>query len=250
MIRRLLLCALMCGYFSVKAQERVTTVGFQLKPIFSASLFGTGPVSVNDSSFAYTIKQPTGFAGGMVIRKGYTKNLSLEFGLNFIRRNVYINSTHAGVSRQARMRVIGYEIPFSQLVFVRLSKTIYMNVSAGICINMFPSDVQTANDVLYAIGGRRLVFNPSLIANIGFEHRSAKSGFYYLGASLNRPFFPIYDVVADYIQNNDVVNTVNTTLSGTYLTIDFRYFFHEDPEKKKARSNKAKAGRKVSPQNK
>ncbi len=250
MLRKLLFCIMICGCAAAKAQERVTTVGFQLKPIFSARLFGTGPVTINDSSFAYTIKQPTGFSGGMVIRKGYTKNLSLELGINFIRRNVYINSTHEGLSRQARMRVIGYEIPVSQLVFVRLSKTIYMNVSAGICVNMFPSDVQTANDVLYAIGGRRLVFNPSLIANIGFEHRSAKSGFFYLGASLNRPFVPIYDVVADYIQNNDVVNTVNTTLSGTYLTIDFKYFFHEDPEKRKARSNKAKAGGKVSPQNK
>lgn len=241
MLKQALLILILALASILQAQEKVSTVGFQLKPIFSSSLFGTGPETVSDSGFTYTFKQPTGFAGGMIIRKGYTKNLSLEFGLNFTRRNVYITSSHAGVERQARMRIIGYELPVSQLVFVRLSKTLYMNVSAGLCINMFPSDVQTLNDVVYVIGGRRLVFNPSLISNIGFEHRTAKSGYFYLGASLNRPFVPIYTVLTDYFQNNDVINTVSTNLRGTYLTLDFRYFFHEDPEKRKARTNKAKS---------
>ncbi len=217
------------------AQEKVTTVGFQIKPIFVSSFFGTGPQELTQNGFNYKISQSTGFSGGLVIRKGYTKSLSLEFGINYCRRNVTLESLYQGVSSVSKLKIIGYEIPLSQLIFIRLSKQIYMNVSAGACINMFPSDVQTTNEVLYAIGGRKLIFNPSLIANIGFEYRTVENGYFYLGTSFNRPFSPIYGLGIDYLINNVVVNSSISELQGSYLTIDFKYFFHEDPERKKAK---------------
>lgn len=217
------------------SQEKVTTVGIQVKPIFTSKFFGTGPEEISQNGFNYTISQNTGFSGGLVIRKGYTKTLSIEFGINYSRRKITMESLYNGQSSVAQMRIVGYEIPVSQLVFIRLSEKIYMNVSAGLCINMFPSDVQSTNEVLYAIGGRKLIFNPSLIANVGFEYRTKDKGFFYLGTSLNRPFSPIYGLGIDYVINNNIVNTAITNLQGTYLTIDFRYFFHEDPERKKAK---------------
>lgn len=217
------------------SQEKVTTVGIQVKPIFTSKFFGTGPEEISQNGFNYTISQNTGFSGGLVIRKGYTKTLSIEFGINYSRRKITMESLYNGQSSVAQMRIVGYEIPVSQLVFIRLSEKIYMNVSAGLCINMFPSDVQSTNEVLYAIGGRKLIFNPSLIANVGFEYRTKDKGFFYLGTSLNRPFSPIYGLGIDYVINNNIVNSAITNLQGTYLTIDFRYFFHEDPERKKAK---------------
>ena len=217
------------------SQEKVTTVGIQVKPIFTSKFFGTGPEEISQNGFNYTISQNTGFSGGLVIRKGYTKTLSIEFGINYSRRKITMESLYNGQSSVAQMRIVGYEIPVSQLVFIRLSEKIYMNVSAGLCINMFPSDVQSTNEVLYAIGGRKLIFNPSLIANVGFEYRTKDKGFFYLGTSLNRPFSPIYGLGIDYVINNNIVDTAITNLQGTYLTIDFRYFFHEDPERKKAK---------------
>lgn len=217
------------------AQEKVTTVGIQVKPIFTSKFFGTGPEEISQNGFNYKISQNTGFSGGLVIRKGYTKSLSLEFGINYSRRKITMESLYNGQSSITQMRIIGYEIPVSQLVFIRLSEKIYMNVSGGVCINMFPSDVQSTNEVLYAIGGRKLIFNPSLIANVGFEYRTKDKGYFYLGSSLNRPFSPIYGLGIDYVINNNIVNTAITDLQGTYLTIDFRYFFHEDPERKKAK---------------
>ncbi|MFN5371602.1 MAG: hypothetical protein ACK5B6_09090, partial [Bacteroidia bacterium] len=76
---------------------------------------------------------------------------------------------------------------------------------------------------------------PSLIANVGAEYRSEKSGYFYVGCSLNRPFSPIYKSVIDYVINNQVVHNAFADLRGAYLTVDFRYFFHEDPARKKAK---------------
>jgi hypothetical protein len=220
---------------NLHGQERINTVGIQIKPIFSSAFFGTDPQQINDSSFAYTVRPATGFAAGMVIRRGYTKNLSLEFGINYVRRNYAVGTDHASKQTNTSFRIIGYEIPVSQLVFIRLSKQIFMNASAGLCLNMFPSDVQKPGEVVYIYGGRQKIFNASLIANLGVEYRTAKSGYFYLGASLNRPFSPIYSMSVQYIVNNNILNQVITNLIGSYLTIDFRYFFHEDPSKKTAR---------------
>jgi hypothetical protein len=216
-------------------QNKVTTVGIQLKPIFGASLFGTGPVEINDGGFAYTIRQNTGFSGGMIIRKGFEKNVSLEFGINYCRRNFGVQSQLADTTSNLQFTVIGYEIPVSGLFFVRLSERWFMNVSGGFCLNMFPSDVQKANQFLLVYAGRPSGINPSLIANVGAEYRSEKSGYFYVGCSLNRPFSPIYKSVIDYVINNQVVHNAFADLRGAYLTVDFRYFFHEDPARKKAK---------------
>jgi hypothetical protein len=220
---------------NLHGQEKINTVGIQIKPIFSSAFFGTGPQQIIDSSFTYNLKPATGFAAGMVIRRGYTKNLSLEFGINYVRRNYSVGTDHASKQTNTNFRVIGYEIPVSQLVFIRLGKQVFMNVSAGLCLNMFPSDVQKPGEVVYIYGGRQKIFNASLIANLGVEYRTSKSGYYYLGASLNRPFSPIYAMSVQYIVNNAILNQVITNLKGSYLTVDFRYFFHEDPAKKAAR---------------
>jgi hypothetical protein len=217
------------------AQNKVTTVGIQFKPIFGASLFGTGPVLIEDSGFSYSIEQNTGFSGGMLIRKGFEKNISLEFGINYCRRNFAVNSSYVDTSSSLQFKIIGYELPLSALFFVRLSERWFMNVSSGFCLNMFPSDVQKANQFLLVYSGRPAGFNPSLIANIGAEYRSSKSGYFYLGCSLNRPFAPIYKTAIDYSINNTVVHNAFTNLRGAYITADLRYFFHEDPTRKKAK---------------
>ncbi len=235
MLKHIVLCCIVLFQSLAYAQNKVTTVGVQIKPIFGASLFGTGPVEINDAGFNYTIRQNTGFSGGMLIRKGFQKNVSLEFGINYCRRNFGVRSQFADTSSSLQFTIIGYEIPVSGLFFVRLSERWFMNVSGGLCINMFPSDVQKANEFLLIYAGRPSGVNPSLIANVGAEYRSIKSGYFYFGCSLNRPFSPIYKSAIDYIINNQVVNNAFADLRGAYLTVDFRYFFHEDPVRKKAK---------------
>ncbi len=227
------ICLLLFSFCQLEAQERVTTVGMQFKPLFSSRFFGTGPQTITDSSFTYGIDPGPGYALGMVIRRGFTPTLSLEFGLNYIVRNYDISASDGVETGSERMKIVGYELPIIQLVFIRLSKNIYMNASAGICMNMFPSDVYEEQDNFFAFAGRNNIFTPSLLANIGFELRTKEKGYFYIGTSLNRQFGPIFLYSIDYVRNNTSVNSTLADINGTYLSIDLKYFFHEDPEKRK-----------------
>ena len=80
---------------------------------------------------------------------------------------------------------------------------------------------------------------PSLIANIGWEYRTDKSGYIYLGASYHRPFSHMAKEVILY-NGNSRFERVELNLSGNYITVDIRYFFHEDAEKKKRKVKKSK----------
>jgi len=222
----------------VWAQKDITTVGFQIKPTFTSSFIGTGPQTISDSSFNYSIKPGSGYVAGMIIRKGYTPSLSIEFGLNYAVRNTSISASNGTASADNSLRIIGYEIPFSQLIFIRLSNKIYMNAGAGACLNMFPSDVFKRETTFSVYGSRSMLFNPSLLANIGFEFRTNKSGYFYLGASLNRPFSEIYQFKFNYLNQGILQNAALGNLNGEYIALDFKYFFHEDPEKKKKRLEK------------
>jgi hypothetical protein len=222
------------------AQKDITTVGFQIKPLFSSSFFGTGPQSLSDSSFNYTLKPGSGYAAGMIIRKGFTPSLSLEFGLNYVVRNIALTANDGNQEVGNRLRIVGYEVPITQLIFIRLSQQIYMNAGAGFCLNIFPSDVYKRDTSLYVYGGRSHIFTPSLLANIGVEYRTPKSGYFYLGASLNRPFSEIYGISLSYMKNGLPLNSVLGKMNGSYVSVDLKYFFHEDPEKKKARKAKQK----------
>jgi hypothetical protein len=222
----------------VWAQKDITTVGFQLKPTFTSSFIGTGPQTIIDSSFNYSIKPRSGYVAGMIIRKGYTPSLSIEFGLNYAVRNTSISASNGIESADDKLKIVSYEIPFSQLIFIRLSNTIFMNAGAGACLNMFPSDVFKRDSTFSTYGSRSMLFNPSLLANIGFEFRTNESGYFYFGASLNRPFSEIYQFKFNYLNQGILQNAAYGNLNGAYIALDFKYFFHEDPEKKKKRLEK------------
>jgi hypothetical protein len=223
----------------IHAQEKTSTVGLQFKPIYSSPFFGTGPINLVDSGFSHEIKPGRGFSGGMVIRKGYKKNLSIEYGINYVVRNYNLKIESASNTKvEDKFKIVGYEIPFSQLIFIRLNEKLFMNAAVGICINMFPSDIARGNDNYGIVAGRSLLFNPSLLANLGVEYRTTKSGYFYIGTTLNRPFKEIYSFSIDYYKNNNIINNVSGKLNGAYLTFDLKYFFHEDPEKKAKRKNK------------
>ena len=74
--------------------------------------------------------------------------------------------------------------------------------------------------------------NVGLTANVGFEYRTTRAGYFYVGASYHRPFRAAYNSVLIYDWNN-LSEEGALQLSGTYLTLDLKYFFHEPPEKKK-----------------
>lgn len=222
---------------NLPAQERITTAGIQFKPVFPSNFFGTGPRNFEMPPVRFTIQQKTGFCAGMVVRKGLTKNFSFETGINLVHRSYHLEAEDSGFHAKLRFRSISYEIPTLVLLFVQLSRKIYMDVAFGHCLDVFPSDLYAETEGMKQYGARKYWIGSSLLANLGYEYRTEKSGYFYLGASFHRPFSFIYMSEIEYTGNNRMVQA-KEKLSGNYLTVDLRYFFHADPEKRKKKIKK------------
>jgi hypothetical protein len=218
----------------VAAQDNILTAGFQVKPIFSSKFFGTGAQTLGgDSGVTFTTKPGSGFCAGMIIRYGITGRVSIESGINYVKRTYTLNIKDSLFSGTSEYRIIGYEIPLSGLIFIQLSEKVFMDASLGSSLDFFPSDIYTEGDFFKHSGRRTNWIFASVIANLGYEYRTEKSGYFYIGASFHRPFTDIYNSIVGYYRDgNNYTSGQNFLLSGNYLTLDLRYFFHEEPLKK------------------
>ena len=224
------------------SQDKVTTFGIQVKPLIPSTLLGTGLQESTGEINNYQMQQRVGYSFGGVMRKGFTSWLSLETGICYVRRNFEARSisVNPDLSDTTRFRIIGYEIPVSGLVFVQLSKNIFMDGALGMALDMFPSDVQSngRNSAFYQRSFRNSWskskeimpwLNLGLIANVGFEYRTKNSGYFYVGGSYHLPFKSSYNSFFVY-DFNGVEEEGFMQLSGNYLTLNLKYFFHEEPK--------------------
>ena len=220
------------------AQSRITTFGIQFKPIFPVGFLGTGKqtVQVDTANIRFDLALKSGYNFGMVIRKGFTDLLSLELGINYVKRKYHLDIVKPDYTDESEFRIIGYEIPASLLVYIRLGEKIFMNASLGASADMYASNVQSSGESHRTLTVRDQTFQPAVIANLGWELRTERSGYFYLGSSLHRPFDNELTTRVNYKRNQEELE-VFQPLSGSYLTLDVRYFFHEDPKKKKKKSS-------------
>lgn len=242
MNKKVLLYLLLITFSKVaSSQERVTTFGLQLKPIIPIQLFNAGKLEKTVNNIEYINNPKTGLSFGMVIRKGFTKSLSIETGINFLRRNydLSINDADSSFKSESSFRLVTYEIPVLGLVYVQLNRNMFMNVAGGVSFDIYPTPLFTYDDHFANAVNRTNWLQPSLLANIGWEYRTEQSGFWYLGASLHRPFKNIMTEFVTYKGESGLRREETTfNLTGNYLTIDIRYFFHEEKEKKKKKIKK------------
>lgn len=218
------------------SQQGVVTVGFQVKPIFSNQYFKTGPVEGSIGTFNAKVTPKSGYCAGMVIRSGFTQKLSLETGINFVKRNYDLHITDTNLNITDQFRFINYELPIAALVYIRLGEQLYMDASFGGSLDFFPSDVQSQDEIYYQVSRRPRWVNMALIANLGTEYRTQNTGYFYAGVSFHRPFNYIFASLSQRKTMN--INTfVRNDISGNYLTIDFKYFFHEEPLKKQRKKS-------------
>ncbi len=229
-----------CIYsFTAYSQENVTTFGIQFRPLIPFGLLKTDKLTTTIPPVQFTIQSMESFNFGMVIRKGFTKMLSLETGINVIKRNMLIRIIDEKYNRKVtdRYTILAYEIPVQGLIYVQLGRQTYMNGSAGFSFDMLPSDLFTANDYYSHLSVRYNWVQMALNSNVGFEYRTKKSGYWYIGATLHRPFHALMlsGIAYNYKEIDEIANI---PVTGNYLTIDLRYFFNEPPEKyqKKKRS--------------
>jgi hypothetical protein len=213
------------------AQEKITTVGLQIKPIFPVSFVNTGSQIILQNQVSFDLTLNSGFSGGMIIRHGFSDLLAFETGINYVKRKYDLQIKYGSSNDDSQFRIIGYEIPLSLLVYIQLGEKTFMNVSMGHSLDMFVSNVQSYDDYFIQYSTRKSLFQSALLANVGWEYRTEKSGYFYLGASYHRPFSYIYASRIRYKANGKDEEII-TTLLGNYLTIDLRYFFNEDVKKK------------------
>ena len=163
----------------------------------------------------------------------------METGINFTQRNynLYYSIPDSNLSAKNDVRIIAYSIPVSGLIFIRLAEDFYMNTSLGCSMDFYPSYVHVitpaagSQNHFLMEGIYRYKMQGSMQANIGFEYRTKKYGYFYLGATYNLPFTAVSEFALSYeFLAGKYVSYGN--VKGSYATIDLRYFFNERKEKK------------------
>jgi hypothetical protein len=221
------------NYSQKKTQKQKSltdySFGAQLKPIIPVNYFGMRPIRLEDTLVGIDIKSRPSYSMGMVLRRNFTDLISFETGINYVRRNYSIATQEyvRDTTDYSSFGVVAYEIPIQLLIYIRLSKELYMNVSSGFSLNFFASDVQSSgvNSLIQHVSLRSYWSYPSFLSNIGFEWRTKEIGGFYLGASLNSPFRDFLQTKINYYYQNNVYKPYSTALRGNYFTVDFRYFF-------------------------
>lgn len=235
----------------LSAQEKVTTFGLQLKPIVPVEFINAGKQEKATNNIQYLNEPKFGMSFGMVIRRGLTESLSLETGLNFLKRNydLTIDDPDSSFTSLSNFSIVNYEIPVLLLVYIKLGRNTFMNVAGGMSIDIYPTPLFVEDETFANAVNRTGWVQPSLLANIGWEYRTEKSGYIYLGASLHRPFTNIFTQHITYKGvDGDRFEEESFDLTGSYFTIDLRYFFHEEKQAKRVKTkklNRKKAMRKI-----
>lgn len=221
---------------AISAQENIFTAGFQYRPMIVSSFF-SDPKSSTINTIDFSISQKGGYSAGMILRRGFTRQLSFETGINYTKRNFNLEIRDTAFTGRSDFTIIGYEIPVQGMIFLRMAEKIYATTAFGVSMDMYPSNVATRDTYFRHYALRHSVFQFAALANLGAEYRTEKSGYFYLGASYHLPLSYFYLASVMYEPTRDISRM---KLSGTFLTLDLRYYFHEEPLKHRKKTKKDK----------
>lgn len=214
-----------------KTDKLPTYFGLQIRPVFPTKFIGDPVTSMSGDGFETSMSQRLGFGLGGTVRANVTKLIAIESGINYTQRyfDLSVALPDSNVFGEQTMTFIEYDIPVNALIYIQLTDEVFMNASLGVAISYKPTDtrvqIQPGGKHYFALYGLR--YNSvgfDLNANLGFEYRTRKSGFFYLGGSARVPFAPLFKYAAFY--NYDAnSNLLEGDVDGSFLTIDFKYFF-------------------------
>lgn len=214
--------------------------GFLFKPLIPFGIVGDRPFEMEDQEiggFETTISPSFGYTYGGVVRIGLSELLAIESGINYTKRNFRAdyNLPDSNVVGKDEVGFVNFEVPLNFLVYIKLSDKFYMNTSLGSSVNFNPSNIRSTTNPegahLFIIEGRRFnFFTFDVNANVGFEFRTEKKGFFYLGISGKLPLVPAFQIATEY--RNDVHSQVAySSVEGATFAIDLKYFFHNSRKK-------------------
>lgn len=219
------------GSAQVKKEKIPSYFGFQIRPVFPTRFIGEPRVDLSKDGFETSIQQSLGYGFGATVRAGITKLIAFDTGINFTHRTFHIDMAYPDSMSYAKdtMTFIEYDIPLNALIYIQLSEKWFMNTSLGLAMTYKPSDVKVVSQpggyhAFEHIGlvRKRIFFD--LNASVGFEFRTEKSGFFYLGGSARVPFAPLFTLLANYSYQGNSVQIIQD-IDGSFLSVDFKYFF-------------------------
>lgn len=240
-MRNLLLVVLPVLYmsFSFSQQGKFPSYfGVQFRPVIPGDFLAKSEITARNGNFTGIFQQKYGYSFGGITRIGFTKLISFETGINLVKRNynIHFSLPDSSLTAQGDVGIVSYDIPINAMVYVQLTKQFYMNASIGGSFVYYPSNVATivpvdSKVVFQAEGRRNRRFDAEVNANTGFELRTEKNGFFYFGASAKLPFAPIFKVAAIYKFPSEESVVAISDVNGAYISLDFRYFFHNTKRK-------------------
>lgn len=220
--------------FALKSQNKKTTFGIQYKPILVSNIGGAGSFTVQSGNYKVDVMPQTGHAYGMLIRTDLSKNITVETGINKVERRyeyAFLDMT-TNAMRNVDFGFVNYEIPIKGLIYIQLSENMYMDGALGTSLDIYVSDVTSADDSDFrqeTFRGQWLKF--ALEASLGAEYRTKNLGYFYLGGTFHSPFGEVARSRIQYEPTTGQLDNFNFGLNSGYLTVDLRYFFHEEPNK-------------------
>lgn len=212
--------------------------GIQVKPLIPISLVGDIAFDMSEEGFETTISPLLGYSYGGIVRIGITELLAIETGINYTRRNYKVTYSVPDSSLYAEdeLGYVSFDIPLNFLVYIKLGKQIFMNVSIGASGNFNASNIRSLinpeGEHLFVFEGRRLgFFDFNANANVGFEYRSRDNGTIYLGLSGRVPFSPTLAIATEY--RNGTSSTITYgNIEGSTFSLNLKYFFHNNKIKR------------------
>lgn len=206
--------------------------GFQFRPIIPSSFLGEQVFTTSLNNFSTTFSQKYGYSFGATIRVGMTKLIAFETGINYNQRHFGIDASIAdsGFYEKTTLGFVNYDIPLNALVYIQLSDKIYANAAMGGMLSFSPTNVAKHYFVggvnnFYHSGQLKRKANFNLNASIGFEYRTEKKGFFYFGGSAVIPVSPLFYLYSQYRSSVNVLLSTINPVSGSYMTVDLKYFF-------------------------
>lgn len=225
-----------CAFGQGKRGRVPSYFGIQIRPLFPAKYIGEKSHTFNTTStdsiqFNSTITQRVGYSFGATVRAGLTKLVAIETGINFFQRNfdLSIDVPDSNINAKNDMSFINYGVPVNVLFYIPLTENFYMNASLGASLTFKPTEIgvltlSSGANEFRSSSITNSKFGVALNANMGFEYRTKKSGFFYLGGSAQIPMAPIFNLRTLY-KHEGYESAIYGDVSGSYFAIDIKYFF-------------------------
>ncbi|MEY3084164.1 MAG: hypothetical protein RL037_344 [Bacteroidota bacterium] len=190
------------------------------------------PMVLSDSMYSSSTNFLPGYSFGGMIRRDFERGFSIEGGINYTQRHLKVSMAVAdsGISLQNNITFVNYEFPIQGLVFVKLTKSIFGSAGLGTSFFYKPTSVRVnnytdgkSNFVHY--GYSRWKFGAEINAQAGFEFRTKKSGYFYLGTTAKIALAPLFEYNGLYFYGTQLKANDFRQASGAFLSVDLRYYF-------------------------